>query len=103
MSKIISEQIEKTHLLVNGLRSKQELVRNKGLDQEFVDKLNTDNELLSVYNSELDKLKAELKAKTIQTNRKLMEIKTRIREAKKVVKRDFIQPQWKDFGITDKR
>jgi len=103
MSKVISDQIEKTQMLVNGLKSKVELVKNKGLDDEFINKLNAENKLMATYNEELDKLKAELKAKTIQTNRKMLEIKTQVKEAKRVVKRDFLQHQWKEFGITDKR
>jgi hypothetical protein len=103
MSKVISEQIEKTQMLVNGLKGKVELVKDKGLDNEFIDKLNAENKLMSTYNEELDKLKAELKAKTIQTNRKILEIKTQVKEAKRVIKRDFMQHQWKEFGITDKR
>lgn len=103
MSKVISEQIEKTQVLLTGLKSKAELIKNKGLDDEFMNRLNTDNNLMATYNQELDKLKAELKAKTIQANRKMMEIKTQVKEAKRVVKRDFMQHQWKEFGITDKR
>jgi len=103
MSKIISEQIEKTEMLLNGLRSKAELIKDKGLDEEYVNKLNSDNKLMATYNEELDKLKAELKAKTIQANRKMLEIKTQVREAKRVIKRDFLQNHWKEFGIIDKR
>ena len=103
MSKVISEQIEKTKMLLNGLKDKSELVKNKGLDAEFTNKLDADNKLMATYNEELDKLKAELKAKTIQTNRKMLEIKNQVKDAKRVIKRDFIQSQWKDFGVIDKR
>lgn len=103
MSKVISEQIEKTQMLLNGLKGKIDSLRNKGLDEVFIDKLKTDNHLLATYNEELDKLKAELKSKTIQTNRKVMEIKNQVKEAKRIIKRDYLQQQWKEFGITDKR
>ncbi|MBB4036192.1 hypothetical protein GGR21_002093 [Dysgonomonas hofstadii] len=103
MSKVISEQIEKTQMLLNGLEGKAELVKNKGLDDEFIKKLSVNNQQMTVYNEELDKLKAELKAKTIQANRKIMEIKSQVKDAKRVIKRDFSQYQWREFGINDKR
>jgi len=103
MSKVISQQIEKTQSLVEGLKNKIELVRNKGLDEEFIKKLDSDNQLMDIYNNDLDKMKTELKARTIRANKKMIEIKNQVREAKKVVKRDFNQPQWKEFGIIDKR
>lgn len=90
-------------MLLNGLKGKIDSLRNKGLDEVFIDKLKTDNHLLATYNEELDKLKAELKSKTIQTNRKVMEIKNQVKEAKRIIKRDYLQQQWKEFGITDKR
>ena len=103
MSKVISEQIEKIQMLLTGLKSKVELVKNKGIDNEFLNKLDANNKQLAVYDEELDKLKADLKAKTIETNRKRLEIKAQVKDAKKIIKRDYLQPQWKDFGITDKR
>lgn len=103
MSKVISEQIEKIQMLLTGLKSKVELVKNKGIDNEFLNKLDANNKQLAVYNEELDKLKSDLKAKTIETNRKRLEIKAQVKDAKKIIKRDYLQPQWKDFGITDKR
>jgi len=103
MSKVISDQIEKTQTILTGLKNKTDILKNKGLDDAFINKLNADNKLMATYNEELDRLKADLKAKTIQTNRKMMEIKTQIREAKKIIKKDFLQHQWKEFGITDKR
>lgn len=103
MSKIISDQIEKTQTLLNGLKNKIELLKNKGLDEEFINKLSADNRLMENYNTELDKLKTELKAKTIASNKKMIEIKTRIKEAKKIIKNNYLQNEWKDFGITDKR
>jgi len=103
MSKVITQQVEKTQLLINGLKEKIVLVKNKGLDEGFIDKLNANNQLMGTYNEELDKLKAELKEKTIQANRKMMEIKSQVRDAKRIIKRDFEQPQWKEFGLIDKR
>lgn len=103
MSKVVLEQIEKTKMLVDGLRNKAVLVQNKGLDEAFVSKLESDNKVMEAYNAELDKLKADLRTKTFEANRKMVEIKMQIREAKRIVKREFEQPRWKEFGIIDKR
>jgi hypothetical protein len=54
-------------------------------------------------NDEQEKLKADLKSKTDALNAKMEELTQKYSEAKKVVKLEFPQTQWMEFGISDKR
>lgn len=103
MSKVHLEQIEKTNLLLEGLKNNQSILKEKGINAGFIEKLESDNNLAIIYNDENDRLKADLKAKTVRANRKLDEIKSMVRDVKKIIKRDFPQEQWSKFGIMDKR
>lgn len=58
--------------------------------------------VLGLYN-EPEKLKAEAKAKTAQLDAKMAELDKAMAEARKVVKMEFPQERWIEFGITDKR
>lgn len=103
MSKIISEQVEKTRALVSGLRSQINLVHNKGIDSEFINQLDADNKQLAMLDAELDKRRDIIYAKTRETNQKLVSVKNRVQSTKKMIKRNFSQEKWIDFGIADKR
>lgn len=103
MSKTYSEQITKVQLLTTGLKKNIELVKNKGLDEHFIRKLEAEIVLAAGYNKETEQLRIDLRKKTIQANQKLAEVKQMVKEAKKVIKGDFAQTQWKEFGIIDKR
>lgn len=103
MSKVYLEQIEKTEQLLEGLKNNINLVKDKGLDKDFIRKLEADKDQAIIYNSENDKLRAELKAKAHRANQKLEEIKAQVKEAKRVIKQDFPQERWQYFGISDKR
>lgn len=103
MARMYSEQIEKTRLLVNGLKNNIGRVRDKGLDEKFLNDLETGNGLMSIYNEEYDRLKVDFKTKSIQTNKKLEEVKKQVKEAKRILKRSFEQSEWKDFGVFDKK
>lgn len=103
MSKVHLEQIEKTNLLLEGLKNNQSILKEKGINAGFIEKLESDNNLAIIYNDENDRLKADLKAKTVRANRKLDEIKAMVKKVKIIIKRDFPQEQWKNFGIMDKR
>jgi surfactin synthase thioesterase subunit len=103
MSKVNSEQITKTQLLVAGLKKNVELVKNKGIDEQFISRLEADCKIAAAYDEENDKLKEQLRAKTRLINSKIDEIKEQVANAKKVIKKDFDQTRWLNFGISDKR
>ena len=103
MAKMYSDQIEKTQLLLKEMKNNIGRLKGKGLDENYLCNLKNDTDLLATYNIDYDKLKADFKAKSIQINIKLEEVKKQVKEAKKILKRNFEQNEWKDFGVLDKR
>jgi len=101
MSKTYSEQITKTQSLLTGLKKNIEIVRSKGLNEEFINKLESDNNLVATFDKENEQIKADLKNKIVKANSKLDEIKKQVKEAKRIIKSDFDQSKWISFGITD--
>ena len=73
------------------------------MDVAFTTLLETNRKAAATLNDEQEKLKADLKMKTAELEAKLSELDKQMREARKIVKLDFTQTQWKEFGITDKR
>lgn len=103
MSKIHSELITKTRLLVSGMMKNVELIKDKGLDAQFLKRLKDDTDQIAEINEECEKLKSEAKAKTKQLNIKINEVRKQLRDSKKIIKRDFEKEQWIKFGISDSR
>jgi hypothetical protein len=103
MSKVYSEQVNKTKLLLTGLKKNIDLLKNKGIDEQSISKLQSDNCLAETYDAENDKLKAEIRTKTHQAYIKLNEVKKQVQSVKKIIKRDFDKSRWQEFGINDKK
>ena len=74
-----------------------------GLGETFIDELIASREKLVAYNTEKEKLKADLTAKTRELDEEMKRIKKLYSEAKKRVKEDVPQEQWERFGIEDKK
>jgi uncharacterized linocin/CFP29 family protein len=103
MPKVHLDQIEKTQQLLNGLKKNLSLLKDKGLDENFIKQLETDNNQAIILEEENEKLKAEVKIKTARVNKKIDEIKSQVKTAKTVIKENFVQERWINFGINDKR
>lgn len=103
MSKIHTEQVQKALMLVAGLRKNIELVRDKGIDNEQIMKLEQMANELEIMDQELDKMRLEVSLKAKKANQKLVETKESIIGLKKIIKSSFDSTQWKDFGVQDKR
>ncbi|MCE5346734.1 MAG: hypothetical protein LLG13_10670 [Bacteroidales bacterium] len=103
MSKVYSDYVAKAQLLSAKMKKNVAQLKNKGIDEQFISKLESDNGLAATYNEEIDKLKADIKTKTRQANIKLNEVKRQVKEAKKIIKSDFDKKSWPEFGISDKK
>lgn len=86
-----------------GLKNNAAEVAKRGIDAEFVTRLENNRSNAIAMNDEQEKLKADLKVKTAEFEAKMNEISLQLAEARKVVKLAIPQPQWKEFGIDDKR
>jgi hypothetical protein len=103
MSKIYSDYVGETQLLLTGLKKNVVQLKSKGIDEQFISKLESSNGKAATYNEECEKLKAEAKAKAKQANAQLDNVKQFVREAKRIIKRDFDKGKWHEFGISDLR
>ena len=98
-----AEQISGAQVMVAGLRANAGQVNRRGIDDQFINKLDSDRLSAATLNDQQERLKAELKTKTAELDAKMAEMEKGVTEAKKIVKLDFPQDQWKQFGIEDKR
>ena len=74
-----------------------------GLGKTFIEEFTRLRENVVTYNSEVDKLKADLAAKTMQFNDEMKRMKKLYSEAKERVKESVTQESWEQFGIDDKK
>ncbi|MGP2571377.1 hypothetical protein ACT4R9_00255 [Ornithobacterium rhinotracheale] len=101
--KSFAEEVSAAQVMHTALKANATQVEKRGIDTAFTEKLaKLRNEAIAL-NDQQEKLKADLKAKTDELNAKMTELRDLYREAKKIVKLDFAQAQWKEFGIEDKR
>ena len=98
-----AEQISGAQVMVAGLRSNANQVNRRGIDDQFINKLDSDRITAATLNDQQEKLKADLKSKTAELDAKMAEMEKGVTEAKKIVKMDFPQDQWRQFGMEDKR
>ncbi|MGV4461729.1 membrane-binding protein [Ornithobacterium rhinotracheale] len=100
--KSYAENVAKTKLIIDGLRSHKTNLP-AGIDENFINELETLRNKVEALNSEQEKLKADLKSKTEALDKCLKDLQERRSEAKKRIKLDFPQSQWREFGIEDKK
>ncbi len=74
-----------------------------GLGETFIDEFTTLRDNVVTFNSEVDKLKADLAAKTMQFSDEMKRMKKLYSEAKERVKEGVPQEKWVQFGIDDKK
>lgn len=96
------ENISQTKVMIDGLTGNMSKLP-AGLNEGFVTGLGNSLTKAISLNSEQEKLKADLKTKTAELDAQVAAIMKLYGEAKKRVKMDFPQEQWKEFGINDKR
>jgi vacuolar-type H+-ATPase subunit I/STV1 len=102
-TKTYAEQINKAQVMLAGLKGNAGLLARRGLDEAFLNKLESAHGLAVAFNNEQEKLKSDLVTKTTQLDAKLAELAEQVSEAQKIVKMDFDQSRWKEFGIDAKR
>ena len=103
MSKVYSEKVEKAQSLANGLKRNFDKVKSLGITDELIQNLVKLTEETAVMSNELDGLREVVKQKASAANAKLMELTQQLQLAKQVIKTNFEQLSWVNFGIADKR
>ena len=103
MSKVYSEKVEKAQSLANGLKRNFDKVKSLGITDEQILNLMKLAEETAAMSKELDALREVVKQKASAANAKLTELTQQLQLAKQVIKTNFDQLSWVNFGIVDKR
>ena len=103
MSKTVELQIEKSRMLVEGLRKHLTAGVGGGITNDEIDRMEQELKTLEAANAEVDRIREELSPKVKQMNDVLAQVKTLYAEKKKVLKDFYPQEQWADYGVPDKR
>ncbi|MDR1883517.1 MAG: hypothetical protein LBR26_12170 [Prevotella sp.] len=103
MSKLINEQVRKMEILISGLRSNKDVVKNWGISESLISELDVEKIELDKDNQELERLKTEIREKSRAATKRMVNLKKKYTVVKKVIKRDAEPIKWGQFGIMDRR
>lgn len=103
MSKVYTEKVEKTQSLAEGLKRNFDKVKGLGITEEQIQELLKLANETAEMSRKLDSLREVVKQKASAANAKLTELTSLLRETKQVIKTNFEQTDWINFGIEDKR
>lgn len=103
MSKTIDLQIEKSRVLIDGLRNNIDALKDKGFSCEELDAMGADLDALRQANEECDAIREQLSAKVKNVNGILAGVKEKFAEKKKIIKGYYPQEEWLRYGVQDKR
>lgn len=103
MSKTIDLQIEKSRVLIDGLRKNIDALRDKGFDGGELDTMTADLEALRQANRECDAIREQLSEKVKTVNDILAGVKEKFAEKKRIIKVYYPQEEWIKYGVQDKR
>jgi len=98
-----AEIVNKSRLMIAGLRNNSPEVTKRGIDPSFVSQYESELQELERLDAEQERLKAELKLKTEETLAKRKQVENKLSEAKKVVKLSLPQAKRVEFGMEEKR
>jgi hypothetical protein len=103
MSKTIELQVEKSRVLIEGLSKNVAELGDKGIRQEELDVMSAELAELAKVNEECDAIREALTAKVKEVNTKLIVVKDKFAEKKKIIKNNYPQEEWARYGVMDKR
>ena len=103
MYQIFKDQLEKTKLIISGVKRNQRLGREAGVEDGVMQKLEEDCKRLEAISAEIDKLHDELRKKSEEAHSALDTLKSRTQIVKKAIKTKYDQTWWTKFGIPDRR
>lgn len=103
MSKTYSDQMNKAKILVTGMRRNYEQIKEHGISLEELSMLESAISEGEKLNKEVERLRSEISEMSTQANRKLITVKDKSLELKRIVKRHIDIDHWEDFGVMDKR
>lgn len=103
VSKTIEQQIEKSRMLITGFRRNINVLSDRGVTEAELNAMDVELRKLVEINAECDKLREELSVKVKNMNSILNVVKDSFFNYKKIIKQNYSQERWIDFGVADKR
>lgn len=103
MSKTIDLQIEKSRVLIDGIRKNMDALRDKGFSHEDLDSMEAELDALKKANDECDAARQELSQKVKRCNAIMDSVKEKFADRKKTIKGYYPQEEWIRYGVQDKR
>lgn len=101
--KTIEQQIEKSRMLITGFRRNINVLSDRGVTEAELNAMDVELRKLVEINAECDKLREELSVKVKNMNSILNVVKDSFFNYKKIIKQNYSQERWIDFGVADKR
>ena len=98
-----AEIINSAKVMISGLKGNAERVGKRGINGEFIGKMEELQGKGMTVDNEQEDLKAKLKTKTVELEGIIEELNKMMSEAKKVVKLEMEKESWKSFGIQDSK
>jgi hypothetical protein len=103
MSKTISDQVNKTELLISGLRDNMDIAANAGLTSQQIAELEAETNALKSDNQEVERLLEQAKPIARIAVGKLVGVRTKFIDVKRKIKQHTDPTKWASVGILDKR
>ena len=103
MYQIFKDQLEKSKLIITGVKRNQRIGRDAGVENGALQKMEDDCKRLEAMSAELDKMMEEYRKKSDQAHEVLNQLKQHTKEVKRAIKTKYDQTWWTKFGIPDKR
>ena len=103
MSVTVTNEIKKAEVLVSGLKSHLDEVKQIGVTAEGIKKMEELSKELAKKDEEVDALRREANQKGRENRELLAELKSQMLTYRKAVKQRYMQPEWLKYGVQDKR
>ena len=103
MSKTVDLQIEKSRFLIQGLKNNLAVVKDYGFTETELQAMDKQLDELAKASADTDAAYAVLDEKRKKMNGILDQVKEAFTDKKKVIKANYPQEKWINFGVQDKR
>ena len=103
MYQIFKDQLDKSKLILTGVKRNQRLGRPSGADEAILLKMEEDCKRLEALSAELDQIQEEARKKSEEAHDTMNMLKKHTKQVKKAIKSNYDQTWWFKFGIPDKR
>ncbi|MCQ2302418.1 MAG: hypothetical protein MJZ94_07340 [Bacteroidales bacterium] len=103
MYQIFKDQLEKSKLIITGIKRNARMGREAGVAENALLKMEDDCKRLEALSAELDKMQEEAKKKSEEAHRAMEQLKKDTLVVKKAIKAKYDSTWWCKFGIPDKR